>query len=329
MPTPSQTNFMLNDRVFTLEEQLEHANSWSMLSIGDYFAERDRQQQAAASRGDYHDPTGPTGGASRLRSRANAAGYGNAAFLAEQRQLPNIAEHRAEVDPGDRIPCATREEETETVLRVRDSLAETKTPGKSQIIVDVGSNVNAVGKVTLDDHISRIPEDQRHQIERIPRQHPMNINGVGEGATTCYDMVKIPIAVKWNKDQPQSKSSFVANVATGIGENLPAIMGNLSMTENDVVLVMREGKQTMIFPGAGGYKIVCSPGSKFLPMDKARSGHLVIESDHFSDQRSSATETTTTFVLDHSRSQASGSGDPQGLPPTPEPDTDPDLPDLV
>ena len=90
-----------------------------------------------------------------MRTRANAAGYGNAghaAFLAEQNDLQRIAEHRGleynQVDPGDRIP-----EEEETVLRlqntVRDALASTKTKGKSQILVDVGSNVNVAGERTL------------------------------------------------------------------------------------------------------------------------------------------------------------------------------------
>ena len=82
------------------------------------------------------------------------------------------------------------------------------------------------------------------------------------------------------------------------------------MTENDTIMIMRAGKQTMIFPGKGGYKISCSPGTRFLPMDKAQSGHLVIEGDHFQDlnpQSSDAMEVQTTFVLDHTCSFASSS----------------------
>ena len=37
----------------------------------------------------------------------------------------------------------------------------------------------------------------------------------------------------------------------------------------------------MVFPGAGGYRIEWSPGTRMLPMRTLPTGHSVIECDHF------------------------------------------------
>jgi hypothetical protein len=82
-------------------------------------------------------------------------------------------------------------------------------------------------------------------------------------------------------DLPATLDVFGANVAKGCGADLPAILGAKSMQEKDSVLILREGKEMIVFPGPGGYKIDWSPGTRILSMTKAPSGHLVIPCDNF------------------------------------------------
>ena len=61
------------------------------------------------------------------------------------------------------------------------------------------------------------------------------------------------------------------------------------MTEKDSVLVLGEGKESIAFPGSGGYKIELSPGTKLLPMNHALSGHLLLECDYDEDLQANST----------------------------------------
>ena len=98
----------------------------------------------------------------------------------------------------------------------------------------------------------------------------------------CYQQGIYPVAVKY-EDRPATLDSYQAHVATGCGEDLPAILGLISMQEKDSVIMLRKGKEVMAFPGPGGYKIEWSPGAKLLPLEPAPSGHLVIPCDRFSE----------------------------------------------
>ena len=82
------------------------------------------------------------------------------------------------------------------------------------------------------------------------------------------------------------------------------LLGLDSMTEKDAVLILRNGKRCMAFPGKGGYKIEWSPGTKLLPLDTSPSGHLVIPCDAF---QGATEEISQTFITDHMiAKQASG-----------------------
>ena len=127
----------------------------------------------------------------------------------------------------------------------------------------------------------------------------MNVNGVGKGSAPCDEEATIPIAVKF-KDEPAKLDTFKANVAQGSGEDLPAILGSISMQEKDAVILLRKGKEMMVFPGPGGYKIEWSPGTKLLPMVSAPSGHLVIPCDNFADAMANP-EDQIAFMTDYSK----------------------------
>ena len=69
------------------------------------------------------------------------------------------------------------------------------------------------------------------------------------------------------------------------------------MQDKDAVLILRKGKEMMVFPGPGGYKIECSPGTERLPMIPAPSGHLVIPCDKFDAARGQGSQIS--FCTDH------------------------------
>ena len=47
------------------------------------------------------------------------------------------------------------------------------------------------------------------------------------------------------------------------------------------VLEMSEGKERLTFPGPGGYKIEWSPGTLYIPLVAAPSGHLIMPCGDF------------------------------------------------
>ena len=109
----------------------------------------------------------------------------------------------------------------------------------------------------------------------------------------------MPIAVKFDGQQASS-DRFRANLAEGVGANLPAILGATGMRAKDSVLILREGKEFLAFPGQGGYKIEWSPGTKLLPLIYSPSGHMVITCDHFDDLPATTTEESQlSFWTDH------------------------------
>ena len=113
----------------------------------------------------------------------------------------------------------------------------------------------------------------------------------------CDEKITLPIAVKY-KDEPANRDTYTANIATGSGADLPAILGSDTMQAKDAVIIMRKGKEMMFFPGPGGYTISWSPGTKLLPMEAAPSGHMVIPCDKFAEASSSSGDQLA-FITDH------------------------------
>jgi hypothetical protein len=151
--------------------------------------------------------------------------------------------------------------------------------GRLSMIVDLGSQVNVVGINTQKEFAEKAKAAGR-DTSYVNRSRRMNLNGVGSGSAPCDYEAICPIAVKYLDKSPMH-DVFRANVAEGCGADLPAIFGSVSMQKKDAVIMLREGKEIIAFPGPGGYKIEWSPGTKLLPMIPAPSGHLVIPCDHF------------------------------------------------
>ena len=127
---------------------------------------------------------------------------------------------------------------------------------------------------------------------------------MGSGSAPCDEIANLPVAVQY-EDEPAQDDLFAANIATGSGSDLPAIFGSTSMRDKDSVILLRKGKETIVFPGPGGYKIEWSPGTKRLPMCDAPSGHLVIPCDMYAEVTEASDPLS--FWTDHTRVIPSGS----------------------
>ena len=200
---------------------------------------------------------------------------------------------------GNESPRTVETLETVTTWAALKKTSRTKLPnGRLSILADIGSRINLIGANTAQDMALKAAQ-YGHETKFEKRKHVLHVNGVGAGSAPCEEQAQIPIAVKY-EDMPTTLQDFLANVATGSGEDLPGIMGLISMQEKDVVLILRKGKEIMALPGKGGYKIVWSPGTKLLPMTPAPSGHLVVPCDNFDEvKKQGPLEDHTTLITDH------------------------------
>ena len=49
-------------------------------------------------------------------------------------------------------------------------------------------------------------------------------------------------------------NEYKANIITGSGKDLPALLGLLAMQGNDAVITLRKGKKILVMPGPEGCK---------------------------------------------------------------------------
>jgi hypothetical protein len=178
------------------------------------------------------------------------------------------------------------------------SLNNTKLTNHNSLLVDIGSQINVIGRHTHDEFVGAIGKAKKH-VAIKPRHKRMLVNGVGAGSAICDNEATYPVAVKF-QNKPATEQSYKANIAEGVGSNLPAILGSKSMQDKDAVIVMRKGEEFLAFPGKGGYRIQWSPGTELLPLTSAPSGHLVISCDNFDDLTQQPMKRELVFLTDNS-----------------------------
>ena len=147
--------------------------------------------------------------------------------------------------------------------------SKTKLPGESITMLDLGSMVNCIGANTLAQLEAKMAP-HGHSVQYEDRAIALNLTGVGSGAAKCLQTATIPIAVQF-KDKPATLEHLKSNVATGGRADLLSIFGKIRATEKDSVVLLREGKEQLMFPGPGGYKIEWSPGTKMMDLKSAPS----------------------------------------------------------
>ena len=182
--------------------------------------------------------------------------------------------------------------------------ARTMLPAGNSMLVDLGSRINLIGRETSEEFVAAAHQNGLKN-NLTDRPKPLLVNGVGQGSAPCHQVLETHVSVKYGNTSKSQIVSYHANVADGCGSRLPAILGLDSMTEKDAVLILRDGKRCMAFPGKNGYKIEWSPGTKLLPLETSPSGHLVIPCDSF---QGACTDTSHVFITDNTIPDASGNG---------------------
>jgi hypothetical protein len=185
-------------------------------------------------------------------------------------------------------------------LKVPPGIEETKlSGGKLSILVDLGSQINVIGSKT-EKHFAAVMRANKHQITYEARTTRLKLHGIGSRGSepTCVNQAIIPIAMK-SEGHGSTPEVFKANIADGSGKNMPAILGSESMQEKNAVLLLKQGKEIIAFPGPGGYKITWSEGTHLIPMVHAPSGHLVIQCDGKEESASDSQENMMILVTDH------------------------------
>ena len=212
------------------------------------------------------------------------------------------------------MPTLTSEEavqETETLLEYKSSIfatedpdvdtllgqsqrSSTKLPDRNSLLVDLGSRINLIGRNTAQEFITAA-RVHGQKAKTKEKERPLYVHGVGSGSAQCKEVMTAAVAVKYEATAPQV-ANYEANIADGCGADLPAIYGLDSMTKGDAVILLREGKRCIAFPGKGGYKITWSEGTKLLPLQESPSGHLVIPCDSFEGANTASPQS---FITNH------------------------------
>ena len=180
---------------------------------------------------------------------------------------------------------------------------KSKPSGRNSILADIGSKINVIGADT-DREFRETSESQGLEVHYEYISPPMKIAGVGKGYTECNKKGTCPIAVYF-KHGGRQIHTFTAYVTNGHATHLPAIYCLDSMQDQDAVIILRKGRESIVFPGEKGYKIQWSEGSKVIPLVPAPSGHLVIECDKYEGAKPSTAGEAISFVTDHERGTAS------------------------
>ena len=173
---------------------------------------------------------------------------------------------------------ATEDPNVDTLLG-ESQRSSTKLPDRNSLLVDLGSRINLIGRNTAQEFITAA-HVHGQKAKTKTKERPLYVHGVGSGSAQCKEVMSAAVAVKYEASAPQV-ANYEANIADGCGADLPAIYGLDSMTKGDAVILLREGKRCIAFPGKGGYKITWSEGTKLLPLQESPSGHLVIPCDSF------------------------------------------------
>ena len=149
--------------------------------------------------------------------------------------------------------------------------------GGNSVLIDVGSNINIIGSNTSKKFEEAAAAAGRTTtFENRPR---LNINGVGSGSAPADTAGTYDIACDYQGRTQHD--TFKANVVTGSGKDLPAILGLDSMQEKRALLILEKGEEKLVLPGPGPVKIHWPVGTKVLPLEKLPSGHLAMRCDKY------------------------------------------------
>ena len=153
------------------------------------------------------------------------------------------------------------------------------TDGRHGLLIDPGAWSNLVGEKWARE-VAVKAKNNGHQPSQKKMTQPFTVQGVGTGTNDAKWEVNLPIAVS-DEEGTTKLCEYHAPTVSGEGSDLPALLGLESMSKNRAVLEMTDGQEYLTYPGAGGYKIDWSPGTKRYKLVRAPSGHLILPCDAF------------------------------------------------
>ena len=197
----------------------------------------------------------------------------------------------------------------------------TQIEDENTILMDIGSNVNIVG-VRVAQNFERAALRNGHSIKKGRIFPPLFVSGVGSGSAVCNETGTFPIGVQYKRrpagnpalparklaqqmtyeaadDKNPDLEDFVAAIAEGSGENLPAILGRRQMAKDGGILILEEGQEKYITLKGASYKLMLGPGARVVDLKSAPSGHLVMKVDDFANAQ--AKPGTSAYTLHSSQ----------------------------
>eukprot|EP00959_Pyramimonas_sp_CCMP1952_P461050 9480943-Pyramimonas_sp.AAC.1 len=171
-------------------------------------------------------------------------------------------------------------------LKCLDYLANasgTMINGALTILLNIGSNINIIGLKTAQT-FEPVSRPHGRAIKRLNLTKRLYVSEVGHGAAILEKALHCKIARKERIDPAGAPAvprldTYSANVAEGYAENLPALLGLRSMSNMGAILILEQGHEKMIIPGAEMYNILLGRGAGVFDLMKTPSGHLALKAD--------------------------------------------------
>ena len=116
-----------------------------------------------------------------------------------------------------------------------------------------------------------------------PLENELSVGGVGKGSQTCTETADVPIALA-----DGGGGNYLSPVVRN--SQMPALLGNKTMTRMRTILNLGDGK--FIIPGPGAVVIKLPPNSRVLDMEMSDSGHWMLPITEYKRQ-SKACETAS------------------------------------
>ena len=122
------------------------------------------------------------------------------------------------------------------------------------LLVDLGSSINIIG-LKEANRFMEIARRHGLDLDVMTLNRVLYVNGVGAGSAVCRTLGRFHIACNYlhrgdedagppaaGPPAPQ-RDQYVANIAEGSGEDLPAILGLKSMQSKDAIIVLKKGSE--------------------------------------------------------------------------------------
>ena len=152
--------------------------------------------------------------------------------------------------------------------------AKTELPnGKPAALIDPGAWTTASG----EDNGRALAVEARksgYKSSQMKMSVPLKLAGVGDGVQECNWEASIPVAIP-NGENTAHLFELETPLIGGTGSQLPIIIGLKTMSDKNGVLEMGRGRERLTFPGPGGYEIKWAPDAVHIPLERAKSGHLM------------------------------------------------------